>query len=170
MTNRKTNIVPFEMKYLNEYYDGFNTEITKYQWPDPFRTVDDAKELLQEFLDEMKKDETLLFAVVDSEGRFVGSVEMHGLSGDCPELGVWICEPEQGKGYAYEALSYILHFAQDKYGKKNFFYEADVRNVGSTKLLNKFSNLYEINTLGVEEIVTDSGKELKLQGSVMKVK
>lgn len=127
MTNRKTNIVPFEMKYLNEYYDGFNTEITKYQWPDPF-------------------------------------------SEDCPEVGVWICEPEQGKGYAYEALSYILHFAQDKYGKKNFFYEADVRNVGSTKLLNKFSNLYEINTLGVEELVTDSGKELKLQGSIMKVK
>lgn len=170
MTNKKTNIVPFEMKYLKEYYDGFNADITKYQWPDPFNTIDDAKELLKEFLDEMKKDETLLFAVLDAENKFVGSVETHGLSEDSPEVGVWIIGPEQGKGYAYEALSYILNLAQDKYGKKRSFYEADVRNVGSTKLLNKFSNLYEINVLGVEEFVTDSGKELKLQGALMNVK
>lgn len=170
MTRNKTNIVPFEMKYLNEYYDGFNSEVTKYQWPDPFNNIDEARELLQEFLDEMERGETLLFSVIDSDERFVGSVEMHGLSEDCPELGVWIAEAEQWKGYAYEALSNLLDFAKEKYGKQKFFYEADVRNAGSTKLLTKFSNAYEIKTLGVEELVTDTGKELKLQGSVLKVK
>ena len=48
MTRNKTNIVPFEMKYLNEYYDGFNSEITKYQWPDPFNNIDEARELFLE--------------------------------------------------------------------------------------------------------------------------
>lgn len=71
MMKNKTNIVPFEMKYLNDYYDGFNAEITKYQWPDPFDNIDDAREMLQEFLDEMKGDETLLYAVIDSDGKFV---------------------------------------------------------------------------------------------------
>lgn len=170
MMKNKTNIVPFEMKYLNDYYDGFNAEITKYQWPDPFDNIDDAREMLQEFLDEMKGDETLLYAVIDSDGKFVGSVEMHGLTEECPELGVWIVEAEQGKGYAYEALSFILNFAKEKYGKEKFFYEADIRNIGSTKLLNKLSDCYEIDNLEVEKITTDSGKRLKLQGSIMRAK
>ena len=170
MTNNRIRIVPFEMKYLNDYYNGFDDEITKYQWPDPFNSIDDARELLQRFLDEMKKDETLLFAIINEDDRFVGSVEMHGLSEDSPELGVWIIEPQQRKGYAYEALTYILNLAQDEYGKNSFFYEADIRNVGSTKLLNKFSDCYEIDNFDVEEFVTDSGKELQLQSSILKVK
>ena len=170
MTNTGMKIVPFDMKYLNDYYNGFNEEITKYQWPDPFSSLDDAKDVLQEFLHETERDETLLFAVVDSDDRLIGSVEMHGLSGNCPELGVWIKESEQGKGYGYQALRYILHYAHEKYGKTEFFYEADVRNTGSTKLLNKLSDVYEINSLAEEKPVTDSGKELILQGSVLKVR
>ena len=170
MKNNRIRIVPFEMKYLNDYYNDFDNEITKYQWPDPFNSIDDARDLLQGFLDEMEKDETLLFAIIDADERFVGSVEMHGLSEDCPELGVWIIEPQQRKGYAYEALTNILNLAQEKYSKNSFFYEADIRNVGSTKLLNKFSNYYEIEKLGVEELVTDSGKELQLQSSILRVK
>jgi RimJ/RimL family protein N-acetyltransferase len=153
------------MKYLEDYYKNFNEEITKYQWPDPFETIEDARALLQDFLDEMEKEETLVFAVVDTDERFVGSVEMHGLSDECPELGVWIKESEQGKGYAYEALKYILDYTNRKYGKTEFFYEADVRNAGSNKLLSKFADSYEIEALDTEELVTDSGKDLKLRGN-----
>ena len=165
MTDRKIRIIPFDMKYLEDYYNNFNEEITRYQWPDPFESIEDARVLLKDFLDEMEKEETLVFAVVDADERFVGSVEMHGLSGDSPELGVWIVESEQGKGYAYEALKYILEYANSKYGKTEFFYEADVRNTGSNKLLSKFAESYVIEALEIEELVTDSGKELKLQGN-----
>ena len=165
MTNRKIRIIPFDMKYLEDYYKNFNEEITKYQWPDPFESIEDARALLRDFLDEMNREETLLFAIADTGDKFVGSVEMHGLSDDCPELGVWIIESEQGKGYAYEALKYILDYAHRKYGKTEFFYEADVRNAGSNKLLSKFAGSYEIDALDTEELVTDSGKELKLQGN-----
>ena len=165
MTNRKIRIIPFDMKYLEDYYKNFNEEITRYQWPDLFETIEDTRALLRDFLDEMNREETLLFAIVDTGDKFVGSVEMHGLSGDSPELGVWIIESEQGKGYAYEALKYILDYAHRKYGKTEFFYEADVRNTGSNKLLSKFADSYVIETLDIEELVTDSGKELKLKGS-----
>ena len=165
MTMKRIKVIPFDMKYLEDYYNNFNEEITRYQWPDPFETIEDARALLKDFLDEMEKEETLIFAVVDVDERFVGSVEMHGLSEDCPELGVWIVESEQGKGYAYEALKYILDYAHRKYGKTEFFYEADVRNTGSNKLLSKFADSYVIETLDIEELVTDSSKELKLKGS-----
>ena len=165
MTMKRIKVIPFDMKYLEDYYNNFNEEITRYQWPDPFESIEYARALLRDFLDEMNREETLLFAIVDTGDKFVGSVEMHGLSEDCPELGVWIVESEQGKGYAYEALKYILDYAHRKYGKTEFFYEADVRNTGSNKLLSKFADSYVIETLDIEELVTDSGKELKLKGS-----
>ncbi len=93
----KIKIEPFRMEYLEDYYNAFTEEITKYQWPDPFERLEDAKELLQSFLD-----------------------------------------------------------------------EADVRNIGSMKLLRKFADDYEFIDQGIEKTTTDSGKELELQGFVLK--
>ncbi len=39
--------------------------------------MDDARNLLQDFLDEMEKEETLLLAVVDADEKFIGSTEMY---------------------------------------------------------------------------------------------
>ena len=165
---RKIKIEPFRMDYLEEYYDAFDEEITKYQWPDPFESLSDAKELLQSFLNEVEAGETILLSVISEEGKFVGSSEIHGLSEVCPEVGVWIKASEWNKGYAYEALKAALDLARDKYGKTEFFYEADVRNIGSMKLLHKFEENYEILNQGIEKMTTDSGKELELQGFILK--
>ena len=167
---RSIDIEPFDMKYLDDYCKGFNSEITKYQWPDPFESIDNAKGFLLDFLDEMKKGKTLIYSVVSPDGTFFGSVEMQGLKGDCPEVGVWITESEQRKGYAYEALKALLDYARTEYHKTEFYYEADNRNIGSTKLLQKFEDEYEILKQDLEECITDSGKELKLQGYVLRAK
>ncbi len=164
----KIKIEPFRMDYLEDYYNAFTEEITKYQWPDPFENVEDAKKLLQSFLDEVDQGETILLSAASEEGKFVGSSEIHGLSEECPEVGVWIKASEWNKGYAYEALKAALDQARDKCGKREFFYEADVRNVGSMKLLHKFEDDYEIIDQGIEKMTTDSGKELELQGFVLK--
>ncbi len=160
-------IEPFDMKYLNDYFNEFNEDITKYQWPDPFENLDVAKEMLQEFMDEMEAGETLFYSVLSDDDRFIGSVEMHGVSSDCPELGVWIIESERKKGYAYAALKELLTYAARTYDKKAFYYEADIRNEGSNKLLEKLGADYEIIKQGLDETVTDSGKKLKLQGYVL---
>lgn len=162
--------MPFEMKYLADYYRGFTREITKFQWPDPFGSIHDARETLEGFLHEMERGEMLLFSVLSKHEEFLGSVEIHGLAGECPELGVWIIEPEQGKGYAYEALNAALDYAGAKYHRNSFFYEADIRNAASLSLLRKFEKQYEIVKQGLEKLTTDSGKELELQGYVLKAK
>lgn len=135
----RINIVPFEMKYLDIYFSGFNSEITKFQWLDPFESLEDARSMLQEFLDEMDREETLLFSILSKNDDFLGSVEIHGLIGDCPELGIWIIESEQNKGYAYEALNAVLTYVRSKFDKIEFYYEADIRNTGSIKLLHNLT-------------------------------
>lgn len=167
---KRINIVPFEMEYLSDYCRGFDEEITKFQWPDPFESSDDAKNMLQEFLDEMERGETLLFSVLSKDGEFFGSVEVHGLTEKCPELGVWIIESKQNRGYAYEALNEVLNYVSAEYGKDSFFYEVDIRNTASTKLLHKFENQYEIIEQEFEKTTTGSGKVLELQGYLLKAK
>ena len=166
----RLNIVPFEMRYLNNYFNGFNAEITKYQWPDPFESIEDARLMLQAFLDEMERGETLIFSILSKNDEFIGSVEVHGLTEDCPELGIWILTSEQNKGYAYEALNSVLEYVRAKYNKSAFYYEADIRNTGSKKLLYRFNEKYEIIEQGLEKLTTDSGKYLELQGYILKVR
>ena len=79
-------------------------------------------------------------------------------------------ESEQNKGYAYDALNAVLHHVCSNYHKTEFYYETDIRNRGSMKLLHKFGDKYEIIKQDFEEAVTESGKELKLQGYVLKLK
>ncbi|MBQ9588725.1 MAG: hypothetical protein IJR29_00925 [Butyrivibrio sp.] len=47
MADTRIRIIPFNMRYLDDYYRNFNREIAKYQWPDPFESMDDARNLLQ---------------------------------------------------------------------------------------------------------------------------
>lgn len=170
LTGERIIIAPFEMKYLEDYNSGFNSEITKFQWPEPFDSIDDARAVLQGFLDEMVKNESLIFTILSKDRTFLGSVEVHGLLGDCPELGVWIISSEQSKGYAYEALSAVLDYVRTKYEKTEFYYEADIRNPGSIKLLHKFEDGYKIIEQGLEKLTTDSGKKLELQGYILQAK
>lgn len=159
LQTQRLMIVPFDMNYLNDYYDGFDKEITKYQYPDSFDSVEAAKNLLQEFIDEMNRGEMLFLAILDKKGVFVGGLEVHGLAQEYPELGIWIKKDFQGNGYAYEALSHILQNLNQIYQKEWYVYEADIRNKPSIALVAKFSYQKE----GIDEFTTESGKELKLQ-------
>lgn len=118
----------------------------------------------------MERGETLILSILSKNGEFLGSVEIQGLTGDCPELGIWIIKSEHNKGYAYEALCAALDYVYSRYGKDKFFYEADIRNEASIKLLHKLEGEYEIIEQEIEEVTTDSGKTLKLQGHIIKLK
>ena len=166
----RLNIVPFEMKYLNNYFNEFNAEVTKYQWPNPFESIEDARTTLQEFINEMDAGETLILSILSKNEEFLGSVEVHALNEDCPELGIWILTSEQNKGYAYEALNSVLEYVHTNYNKSAFYYEADIRNIGSIKLLYKFNGKYEIIEQGLEKLTTDFGKYLELQGYILKAR
>ena len=76
----KIKIESFRMDHLEDYYNAFTEDITRYQWPDPFESVEAAKELLQSFLDEADQGETILLSAVAEDGEFVGSSEVHALS------------------------------------------------------------------------------------------
>lgn len=161
---QRLRIRPFDMKYLQEYYLEFNEEITKYQYPDPFASVSAAREVLQEFVNQMNQGEMLFLSVFMNE-EFSGGIEVHGLREQTPELGIWIKSALQQRGYAYEALAGVLKF-MDTYCRKDWYvYEADIRNEGSMKLVEKFRYKKEGEPDAFE---TDTGKSLVLQRFLIK--
>ena len=155
----RLRIVPFEMKYLEEYYSEFDEEITRYQYPEPFESISAAEEVLQGFIDCMEQNEMLFLSILTPDGGFVGGAEVHGLQEEYPELGIWIKKQSQQKGYAYEALTSVLKFSDDNYHKDWYVYEADIRNIGSMKLVEKFENRKK----EIDEFETETGKSLVLQ-------
>lgn len=164
--SERLTIVPFDMKYLNDYYHDFDEEITRYQYPDPFESAEAAEKLLQEFIDDMNQGEMLFLAILDQNGAFIGGLEVHGLAEEYPELGIWLKKDAQGKGYAYEALRRTLHELNQTCHKEWYTYEADIRNKSSIGLVAKFDYLKK----DIDEFKTESGKELKLQKYLINAK
>ena len=159
-------ITPFDLISLKDYYEGFDADITKYQYPDPFTTEEDARELLQSFTNLMKQGEMFFLTIFTKDNQFVGSIEVHGVKEEQPELGLWIKKEFQQRGYAYEALSNVIKKVNADYKKEWYIYEADIRNTGSIKLVEKFTYRKD----GIDEFTTETGKELKLQRYIIKLK
>lgn len=147
-------ITPFDLISLKDYYEGLDADITKYQYPDPFTTEEDARELLQSFINLMNQGEMLFLTIFTKNNQFVGSIEVHGLKENQPELGLWIKREVQQRGYAYEALSNVIKKVNDDYKKEWYIYEADIRNTGSIKLVEKFTYRKD----GIDEFTTETGK------------
>ena len=152
-------IRPYCSADLVEYYHAFNKEITKYQYPDPFPSLEAAQELLDDFVLQMNRGEMLELVLLSPSGEFLGSMEAHGLKEQAPELGIWLKAEAQGQGYGYEALSRLIAYLNETGKYPYYIYEADRRNLPSIRLARKFS----CTQAGYQEITTDSGKQLCLQ-------
>lgn len=91
MTDRLM-IKPFTYDYLEEYYKEFTDEITKYQYPDSFHDIKEAKALVSEFVEEMENGNMLELVILTHDGEFIGSMEAFGMKEKAPEVGLWLKE------------------------------------------------------------------------------
>lgn len=155
----RLNIVPFTGEYLKCYYEEFTESIVKFQYPDAFKSIEDAKKLVLTFVEDMKQGKMLELVILSKENEFLGSLEVFGLNEGKPELGLWIKENEQGKGYGKEALGAIIDYLNSTGKYTSYIYEVDKRNIESIRLVKKFNGIEE----GSIEVTTESGKQLFLK-------
>ena len=152
-------IRPFTLSYLEEYAREFTAEITKYQFPDPFPDMEAANRVMSGFVEEMKEGKMLELVILDRGGEFLGCIDVFGIQGETPEVGIWLKQSAHGLGYGYEALGAVVD-ERNRTGKYQYYiYELDVRNTSSVHLVEKFP----FEKGDYEEITTDSGKTLHSQ-------
>lgn len=155
---KRIQLLPLSSIYVYDYFKEFNSEITKYQYPDPFKSINEARNFFAHFVQCKKEGTSLVCIIADMEGTFIGSVEAHGIDTSIPELGIWIAQKYQSKGYGFEAIKGLMDYICADQPVDYFIYEADSRNAGSIKLINRLNG----EKHGHEEFVTESGKKLKL--------
>ncbi len=156
---KRLNIVPFREEFLKNYYKEFTENIVRFQYPDAFKSIEDARNLVSRFVEDMKKGEMLELVILSKDNEFLGSFEVFGLNEEVPELGLWIKEREHGKGYGHEAMVAIVDYLNSTGKYTSYLYEVDKRNIESINLIKKFNGIEE----GCIEITTESGKQLYLK-------
>lgn len=155
---KRLSIIKANLVYISQYYEDFTEEICKYQYPDSFKSIDEAEELITYFLDEMDNGNMLECMILDNHGEFLGSMEAFGLKEDIIEVGLWLKKSAQRNGYGYEALKGLLDYLAENYTQDSYVYEVDERNTPSIALIEKFPHVVK----EVNEVVTESGKKLRL--------
>lgn len=155
---KNLKVIKATFDYINDYYKEFTDEICEYQYPDAFTSLEDAKDLLGDFIEEMNQGNMLELMILDQNEKFVGSMEAFGLKEDEIEVGLWLKKDAHGHGYGYEALCGLVNFLNKNYPRAYYVYEADERNHASNHLVNKFN----IEKGDTNDITTESGKKLRL--------
>ena len=157
-TERLT-ICKFSFDFLEDYYRELTDEVTKYQFPDSFKSPDAAREVMSGFMEDMEDGRMLELVMLAPDGEFIGSMEAFGTDGETPEVGLWIKSSAHHMGYGYEALRGLIDYLNARKKYRYYIYEVDVRNLPSVRLVGKFHS----EKGGSEEVTTGSGKTLKLQ-------
>lgn len=143
------------------YYENFTEEVTRYQLADPFKSIEDAEKFIKEFLELSIEGNNAMLSIWDKEEKFIGSMELYNLEDECPEVGIWICEDERNKKYAYEALLLIKEFLKENYKIAGLVFATDILNTPSLGLIEKLGG----RKMDFD-IVSDFGKVLKLESYI----
>ena len=154
----RLNIMPAKGRDAKYYFQEFNENVTRYQFPEPFDTLRDARRFLREFTLFRYLGVHLVSNILTKDGVFVGSIELSDLDTRRPGIGIWICEQYQGRGYAYEALVGIMYFMRCHMYIEWFTYEVDKRNIASVQLVHKLGGEWK----SYREARSDGGKTLEL--------
>lgn len=158
LQTQRLRICAFDKRYLEDYALYLTEEITRYQYPDPFASLEDAEALLDGFLADMARGKMLELAVLSLAGTFLGAAEVFGLQEEKPELGLWLRADAHGQGLGAEVMRAVLGWLKQQ-GYAACIYEVDRRNAASIALVKKFGG----RPVGFNEVKTPSGKQLLLE-------
>ena len=76
-TERLT-IRKFSFDFLEDYYRELTDEVTKYQFPDSFKSFDAAREVMSGFVEDMEDGRMPELVMFAHYGEFIGSMEALG--------------------------------------------------------------------------------------------
>lgn len=156
---RRLHITPIRKEEASHYLREFDLEITRYQYAEPFTSIESVKSFVEDFEKARQEGRHLISSLYNRRGEFVGSIEFYHLDTARPEVDIWICKNQWRQGYAYEALRGMVR-CLSHYMKINegFLYEADLRNYPGVELVKKLRG----KKIGYHEVLTSNGEELQM--------
>lgn len=112
-------------------------EVTKYLTWHPHQNVEVTKMVLDMWMKEYEKPNTYRFGITLKQSEeLIGSIDVVDFIDGCPEIGYCLSRKHWNQGYMTEALKGFVDCLFE-HGYQDIVIEADVRNMGSNKVIQK---------------------------------
>lgn len=133
-------------------YKNTAETISIFSWP---MTIKQSSDWCEKSEKAYKNKTDFMFIVFEkSENQAIGCCGIHKENNDKAEIGYWVSEPFQKKGYASEMLSTIISYATTQTELQSLFATVKPGNTGSSRVLEKNG----FNLKGRENIKSLDGK------------
>ncbi|WP_160138837.1 GNAT family N-acetyltransferase [Chryseobacterium sp. c4a] len=128
---------PVKELYIDDILEHFTKDVTQYM---PFNPEGDRKDIVN-FVSEsergLSQNTDLVMVVLDSTETFIGCCGIHDITEESIELGLWLKESSQGKGFGTEIITALIKFLEKNFTFKYILYPVDENNIASKKIPEK---------------------------------
>jgi RimJ/RimL family protein N-acetyltransferase len=125
---------PISYDYVEDIFNEFTQEITKYMFPKPSEKIDETREHIEKSLEELKNGTDLQMVIVNKiSNEFIGRIGLHDINTLEPELGIWVKKSSHKNGYGLEAMTALIEWAHKSIDFNYLKYPVDKRNISSRK-------------------------------------
>ena len=131
---RKVNIKDIEPMFNNWARDP---DVTKYVTWLPHQNIGITEMIVKEWIKEDKNPRTIRYMItIKGDNEPIGSIDVVDYVNGVPEIGYCLSKKHWNKGYMTEACKALIEYIFN-IGFTKIVIEADVRNIGSNKVIKK---------------------------------
>ena len=117
-------------------------EVTKYMTWKAHKSIEETKQILDIWLNEYKEPKTIRYGIVLKENNeLIGAIDVVDYIDNNPEIGYCLSRKYWNKGYMTEACKAVVEYLF-AIGYKTLLIEADERNIGSNRVIEKVGFKY----------------------------
>ena len=117
-------------------------EVTKYMTWEAHKSIEETKQILDIWLKEYKNPKTIRYGIVLKENNeLIGAIDVVDYIDNNPEIGYCLSRKYWNKGYMTEACKAVVEYLF-AIGYKTILIEADERNIGSNRVIEKVGFKY----------------------------
>ena len=120
------------------FYNWANdSEVTKYMTWNAHKSIEDTKQIMNIWLKEYEEPKTIRYGITLKENReLIGAIDVIGYIENNPVIGYCLSRNYWNQGYMTEACRAVVDYLL-AIGYNTIFIEADERNVGSNRVIEK---------------------------------
>ncbi len=137
---KKVILREFELKDAQQLFDNWGTdeEVSKYMLWKNYKTIEDAKNAIQYYIECYEKDDPFKQYAIEYEGNVVGSINIvTSKRHKTGEIAYCLSKKYWRKGIMSEAITLLVDYYFEHYDLVRISAEAIEPNVASRKLLEK---------------------------------
>lgn len=129
-------IRPTGLADLDPIFNEFTDRVTTYMFPRPARSIDETAKFIADSIEGQLNGTNYQVTMVlrDDPKCFVGCSGIHHPDSRTAELGLWVAERHQGKGFGTEAISALCRWAAQEIDCDYLKYPVDQANIASRKI------------------------------------